>query len=247
MVIRPIAYIHTDFFERFGIPRQAGLAGDLTARIVFEPEFRKVQALKGIEGFSHLWLIWGFTETHINMEETPVNWSALVTPPRLGGKTKMGVFATRSPYRPNSLGLSSVKLLQVVREGEDAPYLVVGGADILDHTPIYDIKPYVPYTDCHEDAAGGFAVSETSTLQVEFPEELLQTVSEDKRSALLQVLGQDPRGSYEKQPDYVYGLRFAQYDIRFRVDNEKQLLQVFDVKEVGAKSGGLQKIKQKIK
>ena len=243
MLIRPIAHIHTDFHERFGIPRQAGLAPDLTARIVFEPEFRNEQALKGMEGFSHLWLIWGFTETFINMEETPVRWSPLVAPPRLGGKTKIGVFATRSPYRPNSLGLSSVKLLKVEREGTDAPYLVVGGADILDQTPIYDIKPYVPYSDCREDATGGFAVSERNTLQVEFPEELLQIVSEDKRLALLQILAQDPRGSYEKQPDYVYGLRFATYDIRFRVDNDRRILLVFDVQDAGEENREIARIK----
>jgi len=233
MFIRPIAHIHTDFKERFGIPRQAGLAGDLTARIVFEPEFRNAQALKGMEGFSHIWLIWGFTQTQINMEETPVHWSPQVAPPRLGGKKKVGVFATRSPYRPNSLGLSSVRLLQIGQEGADAPYLVVGGADILDQTPIYDIKPYIPYTDCHADASEGFAVSEKATLQVDFPEQLLQIVSEDKRSALLQILAQDPRGSYEKQPDYVYGLRFAQYDVRFQVDNETRVLRVFDIQKAG--------------
>lgn len=243
MFIKPIAYIHTDFHERFGIPRQAGLAGDLKARIVLEEEFRKAEALKGLEGFSHLWLIWGFTKTCINMEETPVHWSPLVAPPRLGGKTKVGVFATRSPYRPNSLGLSSVKLLRVVWEGENAPYLEVGGADILDQTPIYDIKPYIPYTDSHPDAAEGFAVSEKVSLQVEFPQELLVLISEEKRKALLQILAQDPRGSYEKQPDYVYGLRFASYDIRFRVDNDRHVLQVFDVQKLEDSSKGVSKIK----
>ena len=243
MLIKPIAYIHTDFHERFGIPRQAGLAKDLVARVVFEPEFRSADALKGIEGFSHLWLIWEFTETHINMEETPVRWSAQVAPPRLGGKVKAGVWATRSPYRPNSLGLSSVALLRVVREGADAPYLEVGGADILDGTPVYDIKPYIPYTDCHPEAAGGFAVSEKITLQVEFPENLLRTVSKEKQSALLEILAQDPRGSYEKQPDYVYGLRFAEYDIRFRVDNDAKILQVFDVTKAEPGGKGFTKIK----
>ena len=230
--IRPIAYIYTDFHERFGIPRQAGLAEDLTARIVFEPEFRNPDAVKGIEQFSYLWLIWGFSETLINMEEDPAKWSPLVTPPRLGGKIKAGVFATRSPYRPNSLGLSSVKLLEVDLSRDLAPVLVVGGADILNRTPVYDIKPYIPYTDCHPDASGGFAVSERVSLKVEFPEELLKEVAEEKRKALLAVLAQDPRGSYEKQPGYVYGLRFADYDIRFIV--EDGILRVYEVLPVSS-------------
>ena len=237
--IKPIAHIYTDFHERFGIPRQAGLAGDLTARIVFEPEFRNPDAVKGMEHFSYLWLIWGFSETALDMEETPVRWAPMVAPPRLGGKVKVGVFATRSPYRPNSMGLSSVKLLQIDVSCDQAPVLVVGGADILDHTPIYDIKPYVPYTDCHPDAAEGFAVSERISLQVDFPEDLLREVAPEKRPALLQVLAQDPRGSYEKQPGYVYGLRFAEYDIRFTV--EEGVLRVFEVLPAG--SEGFHRVK----
>ena len=225
--IKPIAYIYTDFHERFGIPRQAGLAEALTARIVFEPEFRDLNAVKDIEKFSHLWLIWEFTETCIDMTEEPVSWSSLVTPPRLGGKIRTGVFATRSPYRPNSLGLSCVRLLSVDRTCPDAPVLTVGGADILNGTPIYDIKPYIPYTDCHPEASEGFAVNEKESLHVEFPAELLSIVAADKQSALLEILKQDPRGSYEKQPGYVYGLRFADYDIRFSV--EEGTLTVFEV------------------
>lgn len=225
--IRPIAHIYTDFQERFGIPRQAGLAEDLTGRIVFEPEFRDLNAVKDIEKFSHLWLIWEFSETCIDMTEDPVRWSATVTPPRLGGKIRSGVFATRSPYRPNSLGLSCVRLIRVDRKCQDAPVLFVGGADILNGTPVYDIKPYLPYTDCHPEASEGFAVKEKESLHVEFPSELLSGVAADKQQALLEILRQDPRGSYEKQPGYVYGLHFADYDIRFTV--EDGTLTVFEV------------------
>ena len=240
-IIKPIAHIVTDFNERFGIPRQPGLAESLTARIVFEEEFRNINAVKEIEGFSHLWLIWGFSETAIDMEEDPVRWSPLVTPPRLGGKTKVGVFASRSPYRPNSLGLSSVKLLNVDLTCDDAPVLTVAGADIMNGSPIFDIKPYVPYTDSHPEAAGGFAVSRMSFLKVDFPENLLAKVRSDKRQALLEVLTQDPRGSYEKQPGYVYGLSFADYDIRFTV--EGGTLKVFDVLESRPEAGGIEKVK----
>ena len=240
-IIKPIAHIFTDFNERFGIPRQPGLAGSLTARILFEEEFRDINSVKDIEGFSHLWLIWGFSETAINMHEDPVKWSPLVTPPRLGGKTKVGVFASRSPYRPNSLGLSSVRLLSVDLNCEDAPVLTVSGADILNGSPIYDIKPYIPYTDCHPDASSGFAVSQMSFLKVDFPEDLLAKVRSDKRQALLEVLTQDPRGSYEKQPGFMYGLSFADYDIRFTV--EEDTLKVFDVIIISPAAEGFDKIK----
>ena len=239
--IKPVAHIYTDFNERFGIPRQPGLAKSLTARIVFEEEFRDINAIKDIEGFSYLWLIWDFSETAIDMEENPVRWSPLVTPPRLGGKTKVGVFASRSPYRPNSLGLSSVKLLNVDLTCDDAPVLIVSGADILNGTPIYDIKPYVPYTDCHPDAEGGFAVSQMAFLKVDFPEELLSLIDKDKQQALFEVLAQDPRGSYEKQPGYKYGLSFADYDVRFTVEGDT--LKVFDVIEESSAANGFDKIK----
>lgn len=225
--IKPVARIYTDFRERFGIPRQAGMIEELTARIIFEREFRDVRAVKGLEGFSHLWLIWRFSETAIDMTRDPVRWSALVTPPRLGGKTREGVFATRSPYRPNSLGLSSVRLLSVDTGSEDAPVLLVSGADILDGTPILDIKPYLPYTDCHPGALSGFSVSEERSVSVEFPDRLLGLIPEEKQQALLKILMQDPRGAYEKQPGYVYGLHFAGYDIRFTVEN--RVLRVFEV------------------
>lgn len=226
-IIKPIAKIYTDFNERFGIPRQAGLAEELTARIVFEKDFRDINAIRGIESFSHLWLIWNFSETRIDMSADPVKWSALVSPPRLGGKIKEGVFATRSPYRPNSLGLSSVKLLKVQPHTNEGPVLVVGGADILNGTEIFDIKPYLAYTDSHADAAKGFSCSEKQFLNVSFPEELMSLIPQDKQEALLQVLTQDPRGSYEKQSGYVYGLSFGNFDIRFTV--EENTLEVFEV------------------
>ena len=226
-IIRPIARIYTDFNERFGIPRQAGLADELTARIVFEEDFRDINAIRGIESFSHLWLIWNFSETRIDMSADPVKWSALVTPPRLGGKIKEGVFATRSPYRPNSLGLSSVKLLKVQPHTNDGPILVVGGADILNGTEIFDIKPYLPYTDLHADAAGGFACCEKKVLNIDFPEDLINIIPMEKQKSLLQILQQDPRGAYEKQNGYVYGLSFDSFDIRFTV--EEDVLRVFEV------------------
>lgn len=230
--IKPVARIYTDFHERFGIPRQSGLVPELTARVIFEKEFRDMNSIKGIDDFSHLWLIWGFSETRIDMTKDPVPWSPTVAPPRLGGKTRVGVFATRSPYRPNSLGLSSVRLLAVDRTSADAPVLIVGGADILDGSPIYDIKPYVPYADSHPDASEGFSVSTRKSVSVVFPEELLQLVSEDRRNALISILQQDPRGSYEKQPGYIYGLHFADYDIRFTVDGDT--LKVFEVLKRGS-------------
>ena len=233
--IKPIAYIRTDFHERFGIPRQAGLIGELTAAIVFEKEFRDPNAVRGIDGYSHLWLIWSFSETQIDMTAAPVKWSSLVAPPRLGGKTKVGVFATRSPYRPNSLGLSSVRLLSVDLKCKDAPVLLVSGADILDGTAIFDIKPYLPYTDCHPDAVNGFADIRKDIIPVIFPPDLLERIPEEKRAAVLKVLGQDPRGAYEKQPGFVYGLNFAEYDIRFIIEND--ILKVFDVCPNFEKSG----------
>lgn len=233
--VRPIAHIYTDFHEKFGIPRQSGLSEKLEGRIVFEEAFRDRNSIRGIEAFSHLWLIWGFSETRIDMTADPVRWSALVTPPRLGGKVKTGVFATRSPYRPNSLGLSCVKLIRVERKGPESPVLIVGGADILNATPIYDIKPYLPYSDSHPEASEGFAISEKETLQLDFPDPLLKKIPEDKREALCEILVQDPRGAYEKQPGYPYGIRFADFDIRFIVENGR--LRVFEVLRVDPADG----------
>lgn len=213
--IRAIARIHTDFPAKFGIPRQSGLVPELRGEILFEPEYRRPEALLGIEEFSHLWLLWEFSEAKRG------SWSATVCPPRLGGREKRGVFATRSPFRPNSIGLSCVKLEQVVLEGEGAPKLIVSGADLLDGTPIYDIKPYLPYADAHPEAAGGFGQAHREDgIMVVFPEVLLRRLPGDKREAALHVLQQDPRAAYNKQPDYCYGMEFAGFDIRFTVEND---------------------------
>jgi len=219
--IRPIARIHTDFKEKFGVPRQTGLVPELRARIEFEPEYRCIDAIRGLENFNYIWLIFGFSK---NRREDG-SWSPLVRPPRLGGKIKVGVFATRSPFRPNSLGLSSVPLLDIDRSDPANPALIVGGADLLDGTPIYDIKPYARYADCHTDALKGFMVENREFLNVEIPDELLEKIEPDKREALKGVLAQDPRAPYEKEPDNVFGMRFAGYDVRFTVD-QKNILRV---------------------
>lgn len=234
-LIKPVAHIYTDFPQRFGIPRQAGLISDLRARIVFDRPFRDEEAIRGIEGFSHLWLIWGFSETMIDMSQEKIAWSKTVAPPRLGGKVRAGVFATRSPYRPNSLGLSSVSLISIDRECEEGPVLLVGGADIMNGTPIFDIKPYVKYSDSHPEATEGFAVSKKIFLEVVFPDELKEKLPEDKRSAVTGILAQDPRGSYEKAEGYVYGLSFAGFDIRFTVKDS--CLTVFDVIDIRGPEG----------
>ncbi|MCR5088957.1 MAG: tRNA (N6-threonylcarbamoyladenosine(37)-N6)-methyltransferase TrmO [Oscillospiraceae bacterium] len=210
--LRPIARIRTDFPSKFGIPRQAGLVEQLQGRIVFEPEFRIEEALRGIEDFSHLWLIWGFSENSAK------DWSPTVRPPRLGGNRRMGVFATRSPFRPNSLGLSCVRLLSVRKEADCGTSLLVAGADMVDGTPIYDIKPYLPYADSVPEAVGGFAASAPEEcLEVLCPPELLRNVPEEKRDALLAILAADPRPRYQKDPERVYGMDFAGRQIRFRV------------------------------
>ena len=215
VTIQVIARMRSDFPSKFGIPRQSGLVETLRSTIVFEPEFRKADALRGIEGFSHLWLIWQFSEAIRS------DWSPTVRPPRLGGNARMGVFATRSPFRPNSLGLSSVKLLGVEHTEDLGTVLHVGGADLMDGTPIFDIKPYIPYSDCHSDAIGGFADSaEDFLLNVEFPPELLKLLPPDKQSAAMLVLTHDPRPSYQRNPDRVYGLPFAGWDIRFTVKDD---------------------------
>ena len=213
--IQVIAWMHSDFATKFGIPRQSGLVEELKSTIVFEPEFRNPDALRGIEEFSHLWIIWQFSEA------VRQGWSPTVRPPRLGGNTRMGVFATRSPFRPNNLGLSSVKLLGVEHTEKFGTVLYVGGADLMDGTPIFDIKPYIPYGDCHTDATGGFTDRAGEfLLQVVFPEELLAILPEDKREAAIGVLSHDPRPSYQRKPDRVYGLTFAGYDIRFTVSDD---------------------------
>lgn len=212
MEMHPIAHMRSDFPTKFGIPRQSGLVEELRSMIVFEPEYRSEDALRGIEDFSHLWLIWQFSQA------VREGWSPTVRPPRLGGNTRMGVFATRSPFRPNNLGLSCVRLLEVKHTQQYGTVLIVGGADLLDGTPIFDIKPYIPYADAHPDALGGFTdTAEDFLLNVEFPEDLLSLLPEEKRQAAIGVLSHDPRPSYQRKPERVYGLPFAGFDIRFRV------------------------------
>ena len=225
VTIQAIGRMRSDFATKFGIPRQSGLVEELRSTIVFEPEFRNPDALRGIEEFSHLWIIWQFSEA------VRQGWSPTVRPPRLGGNTRMGVFATRSPFRPNNLGLSSVRLLGVEHTAEYGTVLHVGGADLMDGTPIFDIKPYIPYGDCHMDATGGFTDRAGEfLLTVEFPEELLQAIPHDKRDAALAVLSHDPRPSYQRKPDRIYGLTFAGYDIRFQVNGD--ILTVVEVNQV---------------
>lgn len=209
-----IARIHTDFSSKFGIPRQSGLVEELEATIVFEPEYRNPEALRGIEEYSHLWLLWQFSRC------ADKAWSPTVRPPRLGGNKRMGVFATRSPFRPNPIGLSSVRLVGIQKTESCGTVLIVSGADLLDGTPIYDIKPYLPYVDSHPEASNGFALDEKSgVLKVDYPEELLKRLPENKRAAAVAVLAQDPRPAYQDDPERLYGLEFAGCDIRFTVDN----------------------------
>ena len=216
-VLQPVARIRCDLPEKFGIPRQAGIVPALEGRIVFEPAYRDPEALRGIEGFSHLWLIWQFSEA-VRPEG---DWSPTVRPPRLGGNTRMGVFATRSPFRPNALGLSCVRLLAVERDPELGTVLRVGGADLMDGTPIYDIKPYVPYADCHPEALSGFAPDPGATLEVEIPPEQEARIPAEKRQALRGVLANDPRPRYQSDPERVYGLRFGDQNVRFTVDGRR--------------------------
>lgn len=213
VTIQVIARMKSDFPTKFGIPRQSGLVDELRSTIVFEPEFRNPDALRGIEDFSHIWIIWQFSEA------VRTDWSPTVRPPRLGGNTRLGVFATRSPFRPNSLGLSSVRLLGVEKTEDHGTVLHVGGADLMDGTPIFDIKPYIPYGDCHPDATGGFTdTAGDFLLEVHFPQELLELLPQDKHEAAIGVLSHDPRPSYQRKPDRVYGLSFAGFDIRFTVE-----------------------------
>lgn len=217
-----IARIHSDFKEKFGIPRQSGLVPETRAAIVFEPEYRNPDALRGIEGYSHLWLIWSFSKAERE------SWSPTVRPPRLGGNTRVGVFATRSPFRPNAVGLSCVTLEDVRLHTPDGPVLIVGGADLLDGTPIYDIKPYLPYVDSHPDARGGFGAEKANyELKVNFPHELEDRIAPDKKEALRGLLAGDPRPSYQNDPERIYGVRYADYNVRFKV--EASVLTVVDI------------------
>lgn len=209
-----IARIRSDFKEKFGIPRQSGLVTQTRARIIFEPEYRNPDALRGIEDYSHLWLIWSFSKAERD------TWSPTVRPPRLGGNKRVGVFATRSPFRPNAIGLSCVTLEDVQFHTADGPVLVVGGADLLDGTPIYDIKPYLPYVDSHPDARGGFGAEKVDySLRVHFPSELEERILPDQREAIRGLLSGDPRPSYQNDPERVYGVRYADYNIKFTVSN----------------------------
>lgn len=207
-----VAHIHNDYREKFGVPRQSGLVAEVTSAVVLCPEYRLEGVFRGIEGFSHLWLLWQFSE---NLNE---GWSPTVRPPRLGGNRRVGVFASRSPFRPSPVGLSAVRLLAVQRDKAWGEYLLVAGADLLDGTPVYDIKPYVPYADAIPDATGGFAVpGGVGRLNVVFPPDLLAHIPEAKRAALLAVLAEDPRPAYQEDAARVYGLNFAGYNVRFRV------------------------------
>ena len=220
--IKAIAHIRSDFPEKFGIPRQSGLVEELTARIIFEPEYRQPEAFRGLEGFSHLWLIWEFSKA----KGKP--WSPTVRPPRLGGNTRLGVFATRSPFRPNPIGLSCVKLLRLEQERELGPVLVVAGADLMDGTPIYDIKPYLPYADCKPEAEGGFAAQpKEPSLQVDISQRWLELIPEEKRAALRGVLAQDPRPQYQDDPRRIYGMAFGGWEVKFQVDGDR--LQVLEI------------------
>ena len=220
--MKTIARIHTDFPTKFGIPRQSGIIASLQATIVFEPEYRNPDAVRGLEDFSHIWLLWQFSEAVRD------DWSPTVRPPRLGGNVRKGVFATRSPFRPNPIGLSSVKLEKVEIDPKFGPILHVSGADLMDGTPIYDIKPYIAYTDSHPEAVSGFATTPAEfLLEVSFPESLLQKVPESQRKSLTDVLAHDPRPQYQDDPDRIYGMAFGGMEVKFKV--EERLLTVVEV------------------
>lgn len=224
ITLKEIAVIRTDFPEKFGIPRQSGLVKELRSTLVFHPEFRVPEALRGLEQYSHLWLIWEFSKA------VREDWKPTVRPPRLGGNTRMGVFATRSPYRPNPLGLSCVRLEEIDFDAPDGPLLHLSGADLMDGTPIYDIKPYLPYVDCRPEASNGFALAQQEgVLSVELPKELAELVPEDRRGALISVLAQDPRPQYISDPERVYTMSFAGLEVSFTVDGSN--LTVTDIRK----------------
>lgn len=217
-----IAHIRTDFPDKFGIPRQSGLVESLQGTIIFEPEYRNPEILRGLEDFSHIWLLWKFSKS--NKE----HWSATVKPPRLGGKKRVGVFATRSPFRPNDIGLSCVKLEEIELNEKMGPIILVSGVDLLDMTPIYDIKPYIPFTDCKPEASEGYTrETKMHGLEVIFPQNLLERYPPEKREAVIGILAQDPRPTYVQDPNRIYGVTFAGFDVKFQVDNNR--LTVCDV------------------
>lgn len=223
--MKPIGWVESDFTTKFGVPRQSGLVESLKARILFEPEFRVPEAFRGIEGFSHLWLLWDFSENHRK------EWSPTVRPPRLGGNKRLGVFATRSPFRPNPIGLSCVQLERVELDTPQGPVLHILGADLMNHTPIFDIKPYVPYADAHPQAQGGFTdQSEWQKLTVVFPDELQAKLPQEKIVSLVGVLEADPRPKYQHDPARIYGMEFGGYEIKFIV--EKRILTVTAIDSV---------------
>lgn len=225
MEIKPIARIQTDFSEKFGVPRQAGLAPSLTGKIVFEPEYRNIRAVKELDGFSHIWLIWEFSQC------SDSKFSPTVRPPRLGGNRRVGVFASRSPFRPNRLGLSCVKIEKIETDGENAPIITVSGVDMTDGTPIYDIKPYIPIADCIPTASEGYtAQTKKYKINVSCDEKLLSIIPENKRQALLELLSNDPRPAYNDEEGKEYGVTFAGFNIRFKYENNG--LSVTQIKEV---------------
>ena len=215
LTFKIIARIKSDYHEKFGIPRQSGLVQNLHSTIRFEPEFRNADALRGLEGFSHLWIVWIFSE---NIRST---WSPTVRPPRLGGNKRLGVFATRSSFRPNPIALSCVKIEQIHLDGPEGPEIVVSGADLLDGTPIVDIKPYLPYTDAHPEAVGGFADAVLRNKLHVKSSPALDNFNSKKRSALIEVLEQDPRPAYQNDPERIYGFSFAGHEIKFKVNGDE--------------------------
>lgn len=233
--LTPIAHIETDFDTKFGVPRQSGLIDSLEGRIVFEPDYRIPEAFRGLEGFSHIWLLWDFSEARLDTlpttspSATVRKWSPTVRPPRLGGNRRMGVFATRSPFRPNNIGLSSVELIRIDLHSPDGPVLFVRGADLMNGTPIFDIKPYLPFTDSHPDATGGFTdlTRAQQSLEVIIPDGVAARFNESKLNALREVLSEDPRPHYQADADRIYGMEFAGQEVKFRV--EGNTLKVLDL------------------
>lgn len=211
MLIKPIAHIHCGYKEKFGIPRQSGLVKAVEAKIVFLPEYRNPDAFRGLEGYSHLWLLWQFSKAVRD------SWSPTVRPPRLGGNTRMGVFASRSPFRPNPIGLSSVKILSVELDTSRGPVITVSGADLLDGTPIYDIKPYLAYTDSHPEALSGFALtSDAPKIKVKFADSVSEKLTDELRNAITEILGEDPRPGYQDDPERIYTFKFDRYEVSFK-------------------------------
>lgn len=228
--IEPVAIMHTGFGEKFGIPRQSGLVPEAMGQIILEPKYRNHDALRGIEEFSHLWIIWGFSKNKVE------KFTPLVSPPRLGGKEKRGVFATRSPFRPNGMGLSSVKLEKVDWHTSKGPVIYVSGVDMLDGTPVYDIKPYLAYADSHEDAVDGFAGDHRwDTVSVSWKDDAVRSLLTGEQAVAIEhILAQDPRAAYNKAKDYIYGMRYEDFDVRFVADADEKRIKIVDIVPHGA-------------